>query len=112
MAFQKTLPSINHPSLQSVLGQILQVIKPQRIVLFGSAARGEMKTDSDLDILVIVRGPVHRRQIEQKIYANLRGIKQPVDVIVATEEDIENYQDHLGMIYRPAIREGRVVYEI
>jgi len=45
-----------------VLGRILQMVKPQRIVLFGSAARGELKTDSDLDILVIVRGPVHRKR--------------------------------------------------
>jgi predicted nucleotidyltransferase len=80
-------------------------------MLFGSAARNQVNTDSDLDILVIMAGPVHRRQIEQCIYTNLRGVRFPVDVIVATEEDIEKYGDRIGTIYRPALREGIVLYE-
>ena len=91
--------------------RILQTVQPQRVLLFGSAARGEMTPDSDLDVLVIVPGPVHRRQIEQHIYASLRGLHFPIDVIVATEEDIEKYGDRIGTIYRPALREGKVLYE-
>lgn len=94
-----------------VTRRILQTVQPQRVLLFGSSVRGELTKDSDLDVLVIVRGPVHRRQIEQSIYANLRGVHFPVDVIVATEEDIEKYGDRVGTIYRPALREGKVLYE-
>ena len=73
---------------QDILGEIIQrifkVIHPQRIVLFGSAVRDQMGPDSDLDLLVIVRGPVHRRALAQEIYRNLHGIPLPVDVVVAT----------------------------
>jgi predicted nucleotidyltransferase len=100
-----------HQSLNVVLQRILSVVQPRRVILFDSAARGQMTPDSDLDLLVIVPGPVHRRRIEQQIYRNLRGVLVPVDVVVATEEDIENYGNKVGMIYRPALREGKVVHE-
>jgi predicted nucleotidyltransferase len=100
---------------QDILGEIIQrvlkVVHPRRIVLFGSAARGQMGPDSDLDLLVIVRGPAHRRALAQQIYRNLHGIPLPVDVVVATEQDIEQYGDKVGTILRPALREGQVIYE-
>jgi uncharacterized protein len=97
--------------VNEVARRIIALAKPQRVVLFGSGARGQLGPDSDLDFLVIVRSPVHRRHLEQKIYSNLHGIGMPVDVIVATEEDIARYGESVGMIYRPALREGVVVYE-
>jgi hypothetical protein len=62
-------------------------------------------------LLVIVRGPVHRRSLAQEIYRNLHGIPLPVDVVVATEQDVEQYGDKVGTILRPALREGEVIYE-
>lgn len=97
--------------LDEVVQRILGVVRPQRIVLFGSAARGQMGPDSDLDLLVIVCGQVHRRALAQRIYRNLHGIPMPVDVIVGTEEDIEEYGDEVGTILCPALREGQVIYE-
>jgi predicted nucleotidyltransferase len=100
---------------QKLLDQLVQrvcgVVRPLRIVLFGSAARGQMGPDSDLDLLVIVREPIHRRAVAQEIYRNLHGIPLSVDVIVATEQDVEQYGDKVGTILRPALREGKVIYE-
>jgi predicted nucleotidyltransferase len=93
-----------------VTRRILETVQPQRVLLFGSSVRGEFTKDSDLDILVIVRGPVHRRQLAQKINRNLRGIDAPIDILVATEEDVAKYGDKLGTILRPALREGQVLY--
>ncbi len=70
-----------------------------------------MTKDSDLDILVVVRGPVHRRRMAQEIYRSLRGVGVSVDVVVATEEDLQNYGGRAGTILKPALREGRVIYE-
>jgi hypothetical protein len=64
-----------------------------------------------LDLLVIVREPVHRRAVAQEIYRNLHGILLPVDVVVVTERDVEQYGDKVGTILRPALREGQVIYE-
>ena len=108
----KTTKSEVFPDIvQAVVRRILGVAPARRIVLFGSAARGTQNADSDLDFLVIMSGMVNRRQIERQIYANLRGIVTPVDVVVATEDDIQKYGDTIGAIYRPALREGKVVYE-
>ncbi len=110
LTIYEAYPSPQLDKLDLVIQRILSVVKPYRIVLFGSAVRGQLTPDSDLDLLVIVPGPVHRRQIEQQIYINLRGLRIPVDVVVATEEDLKNYGDRVGTIYRPALREGKVVY--
>lgn len=79
--------------------------------MFGSSARRKRTKDSDLDLLVIVRGPVHRRQLAQKIYRNLHGVGMSVDIIVATEADIEAHGNQPGTILRPALKEGKVVYD-
>ena len=97
--------------LDEVIQRVFRVVHPRRVVLFGSAVRGQMGPDSDLDLLVIVQGPVHRRALAQEIYRNLHGIPLPVDVVVATEQDIEQYGDKVGTILRPALREGEVIYE-
>jgi len=96
-------------TIQEVIRRVVDIARPQRIVLFGSAARGGMTTDSDIDILVIMRGPVHRRQMVQRIYRNLHGVALPVDVVVVTEEDVAHSKDGFSII-RPALEEGQVIY--
>ena len=95
---------------EEVTRRILETVQPQRVLLFGSSVRGVFTKDSDLDVLVIVRGPVHRRQLAQKINRNLHGVGAPVDIDVATEEDIAQYGDKFGTILRPALLEGQVLY--
>jgi uncharacterized protein len=97
--------------VDEITRRIVATVQPQRILLFGSVARGQSTADSDLDMLVIVRGPAHRRAIAQEIYKNLRGILTPVDIVVATEQDIQQHGQAIGSILRPALREGRVIYE-
>lgn len=96
---------------KEVTRRILQTVQPERVLLFGSSARGEPTKDSDLDVLVIVKGPVHRRALTQEIYRSLYGIITPVDIVVATVQDIQQYGESVGSILRPALREGKVLYE-
>ena len=103
--------STGKQTLQEVTRRIVHVAKPSRLVLFGSAASGHTTKDSDLDILVVVHGPVHHRRMAQEIYRSLHGVGVSVDVVVATEEDLENYGQRAGTILQPALREGRVIYE-
>ena len=101
----------NKKLLQEVTRRIVTSVKPQRVLLFGSAVRGQMNKDSDLDMLVIMREPVHRRQTAEKIYRNLHGTGIAVDIVVATEKDLEKYARHAGTILKSALQEGRVLYE-
>ncbi len=104
-----TIP--NKKLLNEVTRRIVASVKPQRVLLFGSAARGRMNQNSDFDMLVVMREPVHRRQTAQKIYRNLRGAGIAVDIVVATEKDLEKYGRRAGTILKSALQEGRVVYE-
>ncbi|MFW6163352.1 MAG: nucleotidyltransferase domain-containing protein [Planctomycetota bacterium] len=98
------------PQLDEIIRRIVEVADPQRILMFGSAARGEMGPDSDIDLLVIVEGPIHHRRLAQKMYRRMIGVGQPVDLLVATPEDLERYGESLGLVYRPALKEGEEVY--
>ena len=95
--------------LDEIVQRIVEVASPERIVLFGSAARGEMGPDSDVDLLVVKSG-ADRRRLAQTIYMNLFGVGRAVDVVVVTPEDIERYGDSYALVIEAALREGKVVY--
>lgn len=105
-----------HPSgteaemLSDLVNRIRRVIEPRRILLFGSAARGELGPHSDLDILVIVPDGVHRRHTAQKIYGQMGGLGRPVDIVVVTEGDVRKYADYHAAVLCPALREGKELY--
>jgi predicted nucleotidyltransferase len=83
---------------------------PDRIVLFGSAARGDMGPHSDVDFLVIKGGKYDRERVTTAIYEGLAGADVPVDVIVVTPEEVERYGNSDCLVIYPAVREGKVVY--
>ena len=97
-------------TLDAVLERIVAVAHPDRVILFGSAARGTAGPHSDLDFLVIKGGITSRRQLAQDIYRALVGIQASVDVVVVTPEDVESLEHNVGTIVGPAMREGREVY--
>lgn len=96
--------------IEDVVKRIVEVASPLRVLVFGSAARGEMGPDSDVDVLVVVPDGTNRRRMSQYIHINLFGIPAAVDVVVATPSDLEKYGDHPGLIYRAALTEGRELY--
>jgi predicted nucleotidyltransferase len=101
--------SLSDEVLQDIVRRIVAAVQPEKIILFGSAARGEMGPDSDLDLLVI-KSCRNRREIARRIRRKLIGVGMPKDIIVATPEDLERYKDTVGLIYRPALKEGKVLY--
>jgi len=103
--------AVDNDILAEVVRRIVEVAQPDKIILFGSAARGEMGPDSDLDLLVIKSEPVHRGRLTENVYINLLGVGQAVDVVVVTPEDVERYRDAFCLIIEPALREGKVIYE-
>lgn len=105
-----TVKMTDNSALSEVISRVVEVADPEKIILFGSAARGEMKQDSDLDLLVVKSG-AHRRKLAQDIYLNLFGIGQPVDVVVVRPEDIERYGDSHSLVIKEALEEGKVIYD-
>jgi predicted nucleotidyltransferase len=96
--------------LDDIVRRIVEVAEPEKIILFGSAARGEMGPNSDVDLLVITRGDHDPGRLTERIYQHLHGAKAAVDVIVVTPEEVERYKDAFCLVIYPALREGIVVY--
>ena len=96
--------------LDEIVRRVVEVARPDRIILFGSAVREQMGPDSDVDLLVIKSGVEHRGRLAQRIYRALIGVGAPVDIVVVAPEDVERFGQRVGSIIRPALRDGREVY--
>ncbi len=105
-----TRPRLNQTVLSELVQRIVEVVQPNRIILFGSAAKGQMGPNSDLDVLVVMPDGVHRRRTAQTIYRKLLGLGFAKDIVVATESDIRDYGDNPSLVLFPALREGKELY--
>ena len=99
-----------HHVMHQLVQHIVRVVDPLRIIVFGSAARGEFGKSSDIDLLVVMPEGVHRRKTAQKLYRQIKGLGVPFDILVATPEDLERHKDNIGLIYRTILDEGKEVY--
>jgi len=97
-------------TLQRMVREIVAEVHPLRIILFGSAARGQMGPHSDLDVLVIMPNGTHRRETTRRLYRALYGVGQPTDIIVVTEEDVRRFGDEPSLVICPALEEGSELY--
>ena len=102
--------SLDHQTLDDIIQRVVEVAQPQKIILFGSAARGEMGPNSDVDLLVI-KDTEDVRGLAARIYRQLRGIRVAVDAVVVAPAHVERYKDSHALVIKPALREGTVVYE-
>jgi predicted nucleotidyltransferase len=97
-------------AINDIVQRIVAVAEPEQIILFGSTARGEGTSTSDLDFLVVKAG-VHRRELAQRIYNHLIGVGRSIDIVVATPQDLATYGDSPALVFAQALKEGRVVYD-
>jgi len=101
--------------IEEMVAAIVKAVHPEMIVLFGSTPRGEAGPDSDVDLLVVEPQssfPGGSRWSEcSRIRKALWTIPIPVDVIVVTPEEVEQWQDSTNHIIARCMREGKIVYE-
>lgn len=91
--------------------RIRDVFDPVRIILFGSNARGEARSDSDIDLLVVLPDIRNKRQTSIAIRRILSDLPVSKDIFVTTPEEIDRRGNMVGDILRSALSEGKVVYE-
>ena len=101
--------TLSDDCLREIVRRIVEVARPEQIILFGSAARDEMDEDSDVDLLVVKSG-AHRRQLAQAIYSRMFGVGKAVDIVVVTPEYVRTYGDCTALVIESALREGKIVY--
>lgn len=96
--------------LADVVQRVVDAASPDKVILFGSAARGEMGPSSDIDLLV-VKDTTDRAKEVERIYSRLWGVEAAVDIVLVSPGDLVRHRNSLGLVYKPALRDGRVVHE-
>jgi predicted nucleotidyltransferase len=96
--------------LDDIVRRIVEVAGSEKIILFGSAARGELGPNSDIDLLVIKGGEYDPGRLTEQIYLHLHGTGAAVDATVVTPEEVDRYKESFCLVIYSALREGVVVY--
>ena len=101
--------------LKEMTDLIVREVKPRKIILFGSHACGTARADSDLDFLVVEDGPFDAQRSRRAEMTRLGNIMFdyfiPIDFLVFTPQEIEQWKDTKNHVIAHALREGRMLYE-
>lgn len=101
--------------LQEIVSVTVKAVHPQRIVLFGSRARGDQRPDSDLDLLIVEKSPFspeHRRQDELRLIRQaLWDVPVPIDLLLFSEEEVEQWRESPNHVIGQCLSEGVTLYE-
>ena len=101
---------IEQATLNDIVKRIVDVADPERIILFGSAARGDSGRNSDVDLLIIKDGE-DALTLMSRIYGVMQGVGVAVDALVVSPEDVERFKNSHSLIIKPALQDGVVIYE-
>jgi uncharacterized protein len=97
--------------LDEAVRRLVDVLRPERIYLFGSQARGSARADSDYDLLVVVQQRVGPgRAMEKQANAALWGLAVPIDLVVLTSEYFTRMLGAAASLPATVEREGRLLY--
>ena len=98
--------------LACIVQKIVTHVAPERIILFGSRARGEADEESDLDLFIVQSGTASNREVRRQVDRLLLGRRFAVDVIVRKPDEVQkNLQDGNPFYTHHVFREGKVLYE-
>lgn len=101
-----TIPSL----IQRITARIVKRFHPDKVILFGSQARGSITADSDLDLLVVMDYEGSKLDKMVEIREVLNGINVPTDILITTPDDFSWRKDVVGTIEWPAFHDGKVLY--
>ncbi|MEI7833478.1 MAG: nucleotidyltransferase domain-containing protein [bacterium] len=96
--------------LDTLVQRICDAVHPLRIILFGSAASGEMSADSDIDVAVVVPEGTDHHQTYEQLYPRMVGMGIAIDIIVTTPTQLATHRNSIGLVYRDILRDGKELY--
>lgn len=106
-----SLKEIDEVLVKEIVGRILRVTQPEKIILFGSYARGEATEKSDIDIFIIQDSDLPRYKRSTPIRLALRGLFPSKDIIVYTPAEVEEWKSASTSFIASVLREGKILYE-
>ncbi|HPO15170.1 MAG TPA: nucleotidyltransferase domain-containing protein [Candidatus Hydrogenedentes bacterium] len=102
---------IEQTIIDEIVRRITAAVPVEQIILFGSAAAGQMSRDSDIDLLILKNSVANRREDWLLVQDTLQDMGYPFDIIIMARERFEETKDVIGGIAYPASKHGRVIYE-
>jgi uncharacterized protein len=102
---------VNEEIIAEIVRRVTSVVPAERIILFGSAATGQMTRDSDIDLLIIEQEVTDPWGERLRVRKALRGIEYPFDIMLMTAQRFEETKGVIGGIAYPASKQGLVIYE-
>jgi predicted nucleotidyltransferase len=103
---------VNTPIIDKIVPLIVSLVSPDQIVLFGSYARGDNTTKSDIDLLIIKKGLKNEREINNILYKAFyeNKINIPIDLISIDYNKYNELNSEIGYIYKTIKEQGKVIY--
>jgi predicted nucleotidyltransferase len=102
-------------NIENIVEDIVNEVDPEKIILFGSFAKGNQDQDSDLDLLIIEKAPFtknrSRRREIQRIREKLSKYRIPKDILVYDKLEFEYWKDSVNHIIANSLRDGKILYE-
>ena len=107
----QTLATLDDDLLQDIVRRIVATAQPEKVILFGSRARGDARPHSDFDVLVIKESSEARYRRSVPLYVALADVPAEVEVLVYTPQEVEEWSQVPQAFVTTAVREGRILYE-
>jgi predicted nucleotidyltransferase len=104
-------PQLAGAVLDELVRRIAERFSPDKLIHFGSRARGDAGPDSDIDLLVLFSEVADPNKRAAELYASLVDFPRPMDIVVSTNSRFERYRNVVNTVYWPASREGKILYE-
>ena len=98
------------PLVDRVVRRIAEHVRPDRIILFGSRARGTGRPDSDIDLVVIYSGPKSEREVSLEIHRLFPHPEFSMDLFVMRPEDLDSRRHVANTLAREVSEHGVVCY--
>lgn len=102
---------ISEETIKNAIHRLVEAAKPLKIYLFGSYARGDARTGSDLDFLVVEQSLTNRRKEMVRLHDAIRPMRIPADILVVSETSFNKWAEVPGSVIHRAKNEGRLYYE-
>ena len=103
---------ISEKTIQQAVARLVAAANPSKVILFGSYARGDATEDSDLDLMVIEREVPNKFNEMVRLRQELRSLQIPVDVLVYSQNYVDEWGHLPGTALYWALHEGKVLHEV